>query len=76
MRQALVQILEDPVYRRAARRYQRKIQDQCPTVSQTAELIETGLLRSEPLHRDDPEVQRILGIQQVSNFTLTDASLV
>jgi len=73
MRKALVQILEDPSCRSAARRYQRKMRDHCPTVSQTAELIETGLLRSEPLVRDDPEVQRILGIQPVSNLTLTSS---
>jgi len=76
MRKALVHVLEDPSYRRAARRYQHKMRKHCPTVSQTAELIETGLLRSTPLHRDDPEVQRILGIQPICNLTLSSSLLL
>lgn len=60
VRAAIVRVLEDPSYRAASVRLQQLIQSG-PTLEQTAELIEVGLSRSEPLQRKDPEAHRILG---------------
>jgi UDP:flavonoid glycosyltransferase YjiC (YdhE family) len=71
IKEAIVKALEDPSYRLAATHCRRMMRDHCPTLAQTAELIETGLGRLTPLHRDDPEVNRILGIAAVANLTLS-----
>lgn len=60
VRAAIIRVLEDPSYRAASVRLQQLIQ-RGPTLEQTAELIEVGLSRSEPLQWKDPEAQRILG---------------
>ena len=60
LKKAILKVLKDPRYKEAATRLQRRISHGCPTLEKTAELIEMGLTRSEPLLRDDPEVQRIL----------------
>lgn len=70
IQQAISKVLEDPSYQRAATRYQRMI-DRCPTLSQTAEILETALSRSGPLLRDDPEVTRILSFRPMANLTLS-----
>jgi zeaxanthin glucosyltransferase len=75
LKEAIVEALENPKYRLAAIRYKQRMQsNECPTLAQTAELIETAVRRPTPLHRDDPEVERILGVINplpVSNNNLT-----
>lgn len=70
LKEAISQVLEDESYQRAATHYKRAVHDNCPTLAQTAELIETGLCRPCPLLRDDPEAKRILGPKPVANMTV------
>jgi UDP:flavonoid glycosyltransferase YjiC (YdhE family) len=76
LRMAIVKALEDPKYRLAAVRYQQRMCNECPTLAQTAELLETAVRRPTSLHRDDPEVERILGITLVSNLTLDELEAI
>jgi zeaxanthin glucosyltransferase len=76
LRMAIVKALEDPKYRLAAVRYQQRMCNECPTLAQTAELLETAVGRPTSLHRDDPEVERILGITLVSNLTLDELEAI
>ena len=71
LQQAIETVLENPTYRSAASRYQRMLRDHCPTLAQTAELIEVGLGRSTPLLQEDPEVKRVLGREPVANLTIS-----
>ena len=70
IQQAISEVLEDPSYVQAAARYQRMI-DSCPTLAQTAEILEAGLSRSDQLLRDDPAVARIMSFQPVANTNMT-----
>ena len=76
--EAIVKVLNDPSFRRAARRHQQTMRDECPTLAQTAELLETGLGRTSALDRDDPDAKRILESisPAVANVTLESFSPV
>jgi zeaxanthin glucosyltransferase len=76
LREAIVKALEDPKYRLTASLYKQRMHNECPTLAQTAELIETAVCRTTPLHRDDPEVERILGITPVSNMTMGELEVI
>lgn len=61
LKEAFIKVMKDPSFRRAARRHQQTLRNECPTLAQTAELLETGLCRTDGvLGRDDPEAKRIL----------------
>lgn len=76
LRDAITKVLDEPQYRLAASRYKQRVRNECPTLEQTAQLIEAAVCRHAPLQRGDPEVERIMGNIPVSNSTRGEHEVV
>lgn len=66
IRECIDEVLPDSsTYRKAAKDLQARLEKECPTLDETAELLEIAFSRQSPLARDDARARELIGDKQV-----------